>query len=146
MTGALPRRHLDPPRMYSWTIAGGDGAGACGVTGDYDRTLDDVVEALASAPAGSRGLVHRVILSFSRVGYVYQGLVARCRIDPPTGDVVWDSLPSPASWSTLAPMFTDPPEILGDGIPPEAIATCLVDLATHEERLAQTTVGSADRR
>jgi hypothetical protein len=136
----------EPPRMYSWTIAGGDGAGAVGVTDDYERALDEVVDALRSAPAGSRGLVHRVSLSFIRTGFVYEGLIARCRPDP-AGDVAWDDIPPPSMWTKLAPMFTDPPEILGDGIPPEAIATGLVDIQTHQERLERVTSSSStDRR
>ena len=95
------------------------------------------VDALRSAPAGSRGLVHRVMLSFSRVGYVYEGLVARCRIDPADG-VEWDELPSPFTWTGLAPMFTDPPE---------AITTGLVDFQVHRERLEQIEPSSpTDRR
>ena len=124
--------------MYSWTIVGGAGVGAIGVTDDYELALDQVVDALRSAPADSRGLVHRVLLSFHRVGYVYEGLIARCRLDA-ANCIKWDDIPPPSKWTKLAPMFTDPPEVLGDGIPPEAVATGLADLQTHRDRLNQTT-------
>lgn len=139
-----PQRPWAPPRLYSWSIVGGAGAGAVGVTDDYEVALDEVVEELAAAPAGSRGLVHRIYLSFVRAGYMYEGLVARGRIV--AGRVAWDTLPPPDSWTKLAPMFTDPPHVLGDGIPPEAIATGLVDLEIHEEREERTRSSSSNDR
>ncbi|GAA2100514.1 hypothetical protein [Actinomadura alba] len=131
------RRTWEPPRLYSWTIVAGGDVGALGVTDDHEHALAAVADALRSAPVGARGLVHRTMLSFSRLGYVYEGLVARCRIDPGSGTVVCDDLPRPSSWTRLAPTFTDPPEVLGDAIPPEAIATGLADLQVHHERLEQ---------
>lgn len=140
-----------PPRLYSWTVARGDDAGAVGVTDDYDIALDEVADSLHSAPAGARGLVHRVSPSFTRTGFVYEGLIARCRLDP-DGGLVWDELPPPQSWGRLAPMFTDPPEpgqppaVIGDGMPPEAVATGLADLKAHEERLARAASSSSKGR
>ena len=130
----------EPPRLYSWTIvsAADDSTGALGVSVDYDRALSATAEAIRDAPAGSRGLVHRVSLSFSRVGYFYEGLVARCCVDPDSGAVVWDNIPRPSSWSRTAPAVTNPPEVLNDGIPPEAISTSLADLQEHQERLKHT--------
>lgn len=124
----------------------GAGAGACGVTDDYELALDEVVDALTSAPAMARGLVHRVALSFVRTAYMYEGLIARCRLDP-AGDAAWDNIPPPSTWTSLRPVFTDPGEVLGDAIPPEAITTGLADIQTHKERLEQTTAStSTDRR
>lgn len=143
----------DPPRLYSWTIVPGERCsrsnGALGVTVDHDRALSAVSEALHDAPVGARGLVHRVALSFSRVGYFYEGLVARCRIRPETGAVVWDDLPVGGSWSRSAPALSDPPDLLNDGIPPEGVVTGLADLQVHQERLRNTTsaaVNAADNR
>ncbi|GAA2104090.1 hypothetical protein [Actinomadura alba] len=132
--------------MYSWSIVGEDGAGACGVTDHYELALDEVMDALAGALSGSRGLVHRVCLSFIRTAYVYEGLIARCRLDP-TGDPVWDDIPPPSTWTSLRPAFTDPGEALGDAIPPEAITTGLVDIQAHRQRIEETTAStSTDRR
>jgi hypothetical protein len=140
------QRPWEPPRLYSWTIVGGAGAGAVGVTDDYELALDEVVDALASAQAGSRGLVHRVSLSFIRTGFVYEGLIARCRIDP-AGDVAWDNIPPPSTWTHLRPMYTDPGQALGDAIPPEALTTGLADLQDHRDRLDRTTSSnSTDQR
>ncbi|WP_344397700.1 hypothetical protein [Actinomadura alba] len=131
--------------MYSWSVVGGAGAGACGVTDDHELALGKVVDALTSAPAGSRGLVHRVCLSLIRTAYVYEGLVARCRIDP-AGDAVWDDLPPPSTWTSLRPVFTDPGQVLGDAIPPEAITNGLVDIQAHKERIEETTSSTSTYR
>lgn len=118
-------RHFgEPLRLYSWTIVcppDAGNTGALGVTVDHGRALSAVTAALRDAPTGSRGLVHRVALSFSRVGYFYEGLVARCQLDPDSGGVVWDALPPVTSWSRSAPAVTDPPDRLNDGMPPEAV-------------------------
>lgn len=105
------------------------------MTDDHARALSHVCEALRAAPAGARGLVHRVAVSFSHTGYFYEGLVARCQIDPGSGAILWDEVPWPASWGNLAPLFTDPSESNGDAIPPEAISAGLADLRTHRKRL-----------
>ncbi|GAA2089431.1 hypothetical protein [Actinomadura alba] len=140
------RRPWEPPRLYSWSIVGGAGVGACGVTDDYEVALNEVVDALARIPAGPRGLVHRVALSFIRTAYVYERLIARCRIDP-VGDLAWDDLPAPSAWTRLRPMFTDPGQVLGDAIPPEAITTGLLDIQAHKERLERSIASSTrDRR
>ncbi|MBC6457063.1 hypothetical protein [Actinomadura sp. HBU206391] len=92
------------------------------MTDEHARALSHVCEALRIAPIGTRGLVHRVAFSFSLPAYVYEGLVARCRIDPGSSAAVWDEITQPPSWGNLGPLFTDPPEVLGDAIPPEAIS------------------------
>jgi hypothetical protein len=146
MTVMRARSSWEPLRLYSWTVVGGAGAGALGITDNYDHALAVVVDALLIAPVGSRGLVHRVHTSFIRSGYRYEGLVARCRIDP-AGDMAWDEIPRPSAWTNLGPLFTDPDEPLGDAIPPEAFTTGLADLAAHRERQAQTNASnSTDRR
>ncbi|GAA2088156.1 hypothetical protein [Actinomadura alba] len=136
----------EPPRMYSWSIVGADGTGACGVSNDYELALDEVVMALCNARAGSRGLVHRVSPSYHRTALVYEGLVARCRIG--TADApVWDDIPPPSAWTHLRPLYTDPDHALGDAIPPEALAAGFEDLRIHRERLERTTAStSTDRR
>jgi hypothetical protein len=115
-----------------------------GVTDDYEHALDDVVEALTRVPAGARGLVHRVSLSYHRAAYVYEGLVARCRVG--RGGAVWDDIPPPSMWTNLRPVFTDPGQVLGDAIPPEAIATGLVDIQARKERLEETTTSTTMNR
>jgi hypothetical protein len=145
MTGTRSRRPWDPPRMYSWSVVGGDGAGTCGVTDDYEHALAEVVGALTDAPAGSRGLVHRMALSFIRTAYVYEGLVARCRLDR-GGDPVWDDIPPPATWTGLRPMFTDPGRVLGDAIPPEAVTTGLVDIQAHKDRIEEASAPTSTNR
>lgn len=108
--------------------------GALGVTDDRNRALTHVGDALRDAPAGARGLVHKVLLSFSRVGYLYEGLEARGRFDPASGTVVWEVLPEPTTWGWRKPLPTDPPEDVGDAIPPEAIAAGLSDLEVQQGR------------
>jgi hypothetical protein len=137
------QRSWEPPRLYSWSIVGAAGTGACGVTGNYETALDEVVDVLASAPVGSRGLVHRVSMSFIRTAYRYEGLIARCRMD--RGDLVWDDIPPPSTWTHVRPLFTDPDsDALGDAIPPEAIVTGFVDIQAHKERLQQA-IGQSRR-
>jgi hypothetical protein len=128
-----------PPRLYSWTVVTprGDSSdlGALGVTDDRARALAHVGEELRDAPAGARGLVHKVMLSFSRPGYLYEALEARGRYDPGTGAVVWETLPEPSTWGQwLNARITDPPEAIGDAIPPEAIAAGLADLEAERGR------------
>jgi hypothetical protein len=137
------QRPVDPPRMYSWTLVTGAGAGAMGITDDYERALDNVVDALATAPAGSRGLVHRIWLSYHRAAYVYEGLVARCRLGVHGAE--WDDIPPPSTWTHLHPLFTDPDaDALGDAIPPEALATGFEDLRAQQERLTEA-IGQSKR-
>ncbi|GAA2109173.1 hypothetical protein [Actinomadura alba] len=138
------QRPWEPPRLYSWTVVSGAGAGSIGVTDDYGLALDEVVDALAGAPAGARGLVHRVSLSYHRAAYVYEGLVARCRLG--REGAVWDDIPPPSTWTKLRPVFTDPGQVLGDAIPPEAIATGLVDIQARKERLEETTTATTTNR
>jgi hypothetical protein len=125
--------------MYSWTVVapGGDsrGLGALGVTDDRARALARLGDALRDAPVGARGLVHKVMLSFSRVGYLYESLEAHGRYDPDSGAVVWEPIPDPSPWGTrLHARVTDPPEAIGDAIPPEAIAAGLADYEAERDR------------
>jgi hypothetical protein len=133
------RRPWEPPRLYSWTVLapekGSPVLGALGVTDDRNRALTCVDDALRSSPAGARGLVHKVMLSFSRPGYVYEGLEARARFDPGSGAVVWEVLQEPVTWGQqLHARVTDLPEVIGDAIPPEAIAAGLADLEAEQGR------------
>jgi hypothetical protein len=139
MTDASARAPWSPPRLYSWTVvASGKNSpalGALGITDDRNRALTRVGDALRSAPAGARGLVHKVMLSFSRPGYLYESLEARGRFDPVSGTVVWEALPDPSPWGRqLCVRVTDPPETIGDAIPPEAIAAGLADLKADQGR------------
>jgi hypothetical protein len=129
----------EPPRLYSWTVVvpkkGSPTLGALGVTDDRHHALTSVGDALRSSPAGARGLVHKVMLSFSRPGYVYEGLEALGRFDPASGTVVWETIPKPDAWGQrLDPKVTDPPQAIGDAIPPEAIAAGLADLEAEQGR------------
>lgn len=129
----------EPPRFFSWTVVapekGSPGLGAVGVTDDYSRALAGLGEALRASPDGARGLVHKVMLSFSRPGYLYERLVAHARYDSGSGTVVWETVPPPATWGgTLYPKVTDPPEAIGDAYPPEAIAAGLADYEAEHGR------------
>jgi hypothetical protein len=97
---------------------------------DRARALACAGEALRDAPSGACGLVHRVTLSFARVGYVYDALVARGRFDPVSGAVVWEELPARTSWERLNASLAEP----RDAIPPEAFAAGLADLKSERER------------
>ncbi|MCW2902651.1 MAG: hypothetical protein JWO67_4916 [Streptosporangiaceae bacterium] len=67
------------------------------------------------------------MLSFSRPGYVYEGLRPSAGLAPASGTVVWETIPKPdAPGQRLDPKVGDPPQAIGDAIPPEAIA-CLAD-------------------
>ncbi|GAA2119672.1 hypothetical protein GCM10009780_79560 [Actinomadura alba] len=120
------------------------GVGAVGVADDYYRACREVVDALASAPAGSRGLIHRVCLSYHRTAYVYEGLIARGRFR--RGRVVWDKVSPPSAWTHLRPRYSDPDHAIGDAIPPEAFAAGFEDLQTHKERQARTAASSLTDR
>ena len=135
----MPRRPWEPPRLYSWTVVtpqkGSPTLGALGVTDDRNRALTRVGEALHSSLAGARGLVHKVMLSFSRPGYLYESLEARGRLDPVSGTVVWEAIPEPGTWGRqLHARVTDPLAAIGDAIPPEAIAAGLADLEAEQDR------------
>jgi len=131
-----------PPRIYSWTIVapGGDPLrlGAAGVCGDRQRVFARVTEALREAPPGSRGLVHSVTLSFARVGYVYDSLIARGRLDTASSAVVWDDLSAHGGWGRLDALFAGAPDGFSDSVPPEAIAAGLADLDSDRERRQAT--------
>jgi hypothetical protein len=114
------------------------------VADDHGRALLHAGDALREAPAGSRCLVHRVMLSFSRIGYFYEALVARGRLRRgSSGTVVWEALPAPGV--QLAPLITDARETIGDSLPPEAIAAGLADLELHQERLRRPGRAPAER-
>jgi hypothetical protein len=129
----------ESPRLYSWTVIapeeGSAALGAVGVTNDRTRALASLGDALRDAPAGARGLVHRVLLSLINPGYMYESLEARCRYDPDSGTVVWDQLPPPSTWANLRPLITDRPETIRDAFPPEAMAAGLADLEAEQGRL-----------
>jgi hypothetical protein len=65
------------------------------VTDDRHRALTRLGDALRDAPAGARGLMHKVMLSFSHPGYLYESLEACGRFDPDSGAVVWETIPEP---------------------------------------------------
>jgi hypothetical protein len=104
------------------------------VTDDEHSTLTRLSEALREAPHGSRGLVHRVMLSFARAGYIYESLIAVGRFEPSSGAVVWEDISGPTTWGLPCPRVTDSPESIGDALPPEAIAAGLADLAVEQGR------------
>lgn len=114
------------------------GLGAAGVCGDRQRVFARVADALREAPQGSRGLVHSVTLSFSRIGYVYDSLIARGRLDAVSGAVVWDDLSAHGGWGRLDTDFAGAPDGFGDSVPPEAIAAGLADLDSDRERRQAT--------
>jgi hypothetical protein len=120
--------------MFSWTIVPPDGEthrlGALGVTDDRARALVRAGEALRTATSGARALVHEVTLSFARVAYLYDALVARGRFDPLSGTVMWEEFPGQASRSRLRPLLCQ----AGDAIPPEAVAAGIADLDTERKR------------
>jgi hypothetical protein len=120
----------EPPRLYSWTVlpAGGDGPGAVGVTDDMQRALEHAGEALRAAPAGARGLVHRVARSFARVGYHYDRLIARGSFDPDSGLVAWEE--QPPRRGGLDALLAGAAVALGDSVPPEAVAASFADFQT----------------
>lgn len=129
----------ESPRLYSWTVIapeeGSAALGAVGVTNDRTRALASLGDALRDAPAGARGLVHKVRLSFTRPSYLYQGLDARGRFDPGTGAVVWETPLEASTWGQqLDPEVTDLPEVIGDAFPPEAISAGLADLEAERGR------------
>jgi hypothetical protein len=130
------RRPWEPPRLYSWTVIIPDhSGGALGVSDDRNHALTRVSDALRGSPVGARGLVHRVMLSFTRPGYLYEALEARGRYDPASGAVVWEALPEPRPWGTQPHAgVIDPSEAIGDAIPPEAIAAGLADYAAEHGR------------
>lgn len=139
MADASPRRPCEPPRLYSWTVvAPGEDSpslGAVGVSDDYGRAITSLGEALRDFPAGSRGLVHKVMLSFTRPGYLYESLMARGRYDSRSRTVVWETIPAPAIWGgKLYPRVTDLPADIGDAYPPEAIAAGLADYEAEQGR------------
>jgi hypothetical protein len=106
-----------------------------GVSDDRNRALINVGDAVRDAPAGARGLVHKVMLSFTRPGYLYERLEARARFDPGNGAVVWVTPPEASTWGRqLHPRVTDPPQAIGDAFPPEAIAAGLADLDAEQGR------------
>ncbi|WP_157996122.1 hypothetical protein [Thermomonospora amylolytica] len=78
--------------LFSWTVVERDGdppvLGAVGVCDDRRRALRRMVEALADAPGGACGLVHKVSLHPVERGYSYDGLVARAWQDACTGEVM----------------------------------------------------------
>lgn len=123
------------PRFYSWTVvtpeASSLGLGALGVSDDRNRALTNLSDALRDAPAGARGLVHKVMLSFTRPGYLYEALVARGRFDPGSGTVLWETLPGPGTWG---PHVTDAPQAIADALPPEAVSAGLADLEAESQR------------
>ncbi|MBC6456314.1 hypothetical protein [Actinomadura sp. HBU206391] len=112
--------------------------GAAGVCDDRQRVFARVTEALREAPPGSRGLVHSVTLSFSRIGYVYESLIARGRFDAASGVVVWEDVSARGGWGRLDTLFAGAPERAGDSIPPEALAAGLADLHSDRQRRQAT--------
>lgn len=130
---------MDPTRFFSWTVvvpeSPSPGLGALGVTGDYGRAIVALSDELRAAPYGARGLVHKVMLSFTRPGYLYEALVARGWFDAVTCAVVWETLPNPGGWGLqLYARVTDPREAIGDAFPPEAIAAGLADYEAEQGR------------
>ncbi|WP_222722592.1 hypothetical protein [Actinomadura alba] len=97
---------------------------------DGARARKYVADGLRDASDGARGLVHRVTLSFSRIGYVYEALVARGRLDPMSGAVVWEEFPAQNSWGRLNGLFAE----TVDGMPPEAVAAGLADAEADQDR------------
>jgi hypothetical protein len=117
------RRSWEPPRLFSWTVRppDDDGPGAVGVTDDEQLALEHAGEALLDAPAGSRGEVYRATPSDVRIAFVYDGLIARGRLDPKSGRVVWEHLRGSL-------------EGVVHGIPPEGLAAGRYDLAKESKR------------
>ncbi|GAA2084055.1 hypothetical protein [Actinomadura alba] len=128
----LLRESVALPTLFSWSVVTRcDGAvllGAVGVTDEEQRALAGLGDALREAPAGARGLVHRVMLSFARCGYVYESLIARAALDPRSGAIVWEQFPR-GSFGRLNLLFGE----TDDSIPPEALAAGLADLEADRE-------------
>ncbi|RAY15362.1 hypothetical protein DPM19_11715 [Actinomadura craniellae] len=69
------RRAFDPPLLFTWDVLG-DHQGAAGVTDDEDQARARLAEALAGAPAGTRGVVRQARLGAFPDGYRYGSPVA----------------------------------------------------------------------
>jgi hypothetical protein len=130
---SVPGPKAGPPTLFSWSVVIGRGdpppLGAVGVTDDRARALTRLGAALRDAPPGARGLVHRVLPSMARVGYLYDGLIARGTFDPAGDAVVWEELPDVGSWRLGARFACG-----RDAIPPEGVAAGLADLESERAR------------
>ncbi|HEV7933477.1 MAG TPA: hypothetical protein VGP70_14360 [Actinomadura sp.] len=117
----------EPARLYSWTVViparTSSTVGDVGVTDDLNRAVGHVCDALRKAPLGARGLVHRVMLSFSGLGYVYEALVARGRVEPDSDTIVWDIIPAPPQdpWDPSESSQQLTRRQTDDALPPEAM-------------------------
>ncbi|TDB82103.1 hypothetical protein E1264_31790 [Actinomadura sp. KC216] len=79
-------KQVSGPPLYTWDVA----EGACGVTGDRDAAIQQVLLGLETAAPGTRGAVRRVAVSMSgRVEYLRLGVVVEGGRDARTGGVVW---------------------------------------------------------
>ncbi|HEX2313878.1 MAG TPA: hypothetical protein VHJ17_09100 [Thermomonospora sp.] len=140
MVTLVPRRSFQRPVLFSWTVVTCHGdarhVGACGVCDDRARALARLGDALLEAPAGAVGLVHRVTVGGVRPGYLYDGLVARARLNTATGTVDWldaSGLP-PAGRGRADALLAAMAGAVGDTLPPEAVALGLADLESERLR------------
>jgi hypothetical protein len=93
------------PQLYSWTVIDQVGdpplLGALGVCDDRQRALSRLSEALREAPAGARGVVHKVTVSLAEVGYWYDEVIALAEFDAATGAVVHRDVGPQGGWGRL---------------------------------------------
>lgn len=79
------------PQLFSWTVINQEGdpplLGALGVSDDRERAVESLTEALRDASTGAYGVLHRVTVSLTEVGYWYGRPIIKVEVDQETGDV-----------------------------------------------------------
>jgi hypothetical protein len=135
----LGLRSFGRPALFSWTVVTRHDdlrrVGACGVCDDRVRAMRHLGEALLEAPAGAVGLVHRVTVGVAGLGYLYDGLIARGRLDPATGTIDWLETGCPRwAWGPTDALLKAVTGPAGAPLTPEAVALGLADPQTEGRR------------
>jgi hypothetical protein len=80
----------DPPQL-----------GALGVSDDRERAVERLTEALRHASTGAYGVLHKVTVSLTDVGYWYEAPIIKAEVDQATGDIVVTETGSHGGWGRM---------------------------------------------